>query len=53
MPHASPWPIVLAAALTVAFALLVVQKYAYASILLAVVGLALVAWHTREPQEHA
>jgi cytochrome c oxidase subunit I len=53
MPHASPWPLVLAAALTVAFALLVVQKYAYAAIMLVVVGLALVAWHTKEPQEHA
>jgi heme/copper-type cytochrome/quinol oxidase subunit 1 len=53
MPHSSPWPLVLAAALTVAFALLVVQKYAYAAIMLVVVGLALVAWHTKEPQEHA
>jgi heme/copper-type cytochrome/quinol oxidase subunit 1 len=53
MPHASPWPIVLAAALTVAFALLVVQKYLYAAIVLVVVGFTLFMWHTKEPQEHA
>jgi heme/copper-type cytochrome/quinol oxidase subunit 1 len=52
MPHASPWPIVLAAALTVAFALLVVQHYVYAAILLVVVGFALFMWHTKEPQEN-
>jgi cytochrome c oxidase subunit I len=53
MPHASPWPIVLAAALTVAFALLVVQKYLYAAIVLVVVGFTLFMWHMKEPQEHA
>ena len=51
MPHASPWPILLATALTLAFALLVVQHYMFAAILLAVVGLTLVGWHAKEPQE--
>jgi heme/copper-type cytochrome/quinol oxidase subunit 1 len=52
MPHASPWPILLATALTLAFVLLVVQKYLFAAILLVVVGLTLIGWHSKEPQEN-
>jgi cytochrome c oxidase subunit 1/cytochrome c oxidase subunit I+III len=52
MPHASPWPITLAACLSVMFTLLVVQKYVFASIFLVLVGLVLLAWHGQEPEEH-
>jgi cytochrome c oxidase subunit 1/cytochrome c oxidase subunit I+III len=48
MPHSSPWPIVLALCLSLMFALLVVQKYVYASIFLVLVGLTLVAWHSHD-----
>jgi len=51
MPHASPWPILLAATLTICFALLVVAKFMVAAIVLVVVGLTLVGWHMKEPQE--
>jgi cytochrome c oxidase subunit I+III len=51
MPHASPWPILLAFALSLAFGLLVIQKYMFAAIFLVVVGLTLVGWHAKEPQE--
>jgi cytochrome c oxidase subunit I+III len=51
MPHASPWPILLATTLTLAFALLVIEKFMFAAILLVVVGLTLVGWHAKEPQE--
>jgi hypothetical protein len=34
------------------FAVLVVQKYVVASIFLVVIGLILVAWHGKEPQQH-
>jgi cytochrome c oxidase subunit I+III len=51
MPHASPWPILLALCLSLMFALLVVQKYMFASIFLVLIGLTLVGWHGKEPQE--
>jgi len=50
MPHSSPWPIVLALCLSLMFTLLVVQKYMFAAIFLALIGLTLVAWHSKEPQ---
>jgi cytochrome c oxidase subunit I+III len=50
MPHSSPWPIVLAVCLSLMFTLLVVQKYMFAAIFLALVGLVLVAWHSKDPQ---
>src|SRR3954451_14273910 len=52
MPHSSPWPILLAFALSLMFAVLVVQKYVVASIFLVVIGLILVGWHSKEPQQH-
>src|SRR4051794_844430 len=52
MPHSSPWPILLAFALSLMFAVLVVQKYVIASIFLVVIGLILVGWHSKEPQQH-
>ena len=51
MPHGSPWPIVLALCLSLMFTLLVVQKYMFAAIFLVLIGLTLVAWHSKEPQE--
>jgi cytochrome c oxidase subunit 1/cytochrome c oxidase subunit I+III len=51
MPHASPWPILLALALSIAFALLVIAKFMFAGIFIVIVGLILVAWHSKEPQE--
>jgi heme/copper-type cytochrome/quinol oxidase subunit 1 len=53
MPHSSSWPILLATALTLSFALLVTQHYMFAGIFMAVVGLTLLGWHSKEPQEHA
>jgi cytochrome c oxidase subunit I+III len=52
MPHSSPWPILLAFALSLMFAVLVVQKYVVAAIFLIVIGFILVAWHSKEPQQH-
>ncbi|MES1246367.1 MAG: cbb3-type cytochrome c oxidase subunit I [Actinomycetota bacterium] len=49
LPHSSAWPILLATCLTLAAALLVVQHYMFASIFLALVGLTLVGWHSKEP----
>jgi cytochrome c oxidase subunit 1/cytochrome c oxidase subunit I+III len=51
MPHSSPWPILLAGALSLVFAVLVQQKYMLAGIFLVVVGLVLVGWHSKEPEE--
>jgi heme/copper-type cytochrome/quinol oxidase subunit 1 len=48
MPHSSPWPIVLATCLSLVFTLLVIEKYAFASIFLVLVGLTLVAWHAHD-----
>jgi len=51
MPHSSPWPIVLAFALSIAFTLLVTAKFLFAGIFFVVIALVLVAWHSKEPQE--
>jgi cytochrome c oxidase subunit 1/cytochrome c oxidase subunit I+III len=50
MPSHSPWPIVLAAALAVVFALLLVGHPLAAVPFAGVVALALFAWHLTEPQ---
>jgi heme/copper-type cytochrome/quinol oxidase subunit 3 len=44
-PHSSPWPIVLSLVLLGVFALLVIEKFMFAAILLVVAALVLVAWH--------
>jgi hypothetical protein len=51
MPHSSPWPILLAASLSVMFTLLIVQKFVYASIFAVLIGLTLLGWHGKEPQQ--
>jgi cytochrome c oxidase subunit 1/cytochrome c oxidase subunit I+III len=51
MPHESPWPIVLALAVSAVFAMLVLQKYGVAAVLAIVCVLALLGWHSKEPQE--
>ncbi|HET7572871.1 MAG TPA: cbb3-type cytochrome c oxidase subunit I [Gaiellaceae bacterium] len=50
MPHDSPWPIVLATALSLVFTTLVIHKYAVAGIMGVLVLLALLFWHQEEPQ---
>jgi hypothetical protein len=51
MPSDSPWPIVLAVALSGVFVMLLIQHYMIAAMFGGLVALALVAWHHREPQE--
>jgi cytochrome c oxidase subunit I+III len=51
MPSNSPWPIVLAAALSGAFAMLIGGHLTGMTVFLALVALALVAWHSGEPEE--
>ena len=51
MPSESPWPIVVALAVTLAFALLLTSHYVIAAVLLGVAVLGLAGWHT-EPSPH-
>jgi cytochrome c oxidase subunit I+III len=51
MPHESPWPIVLAACLSLVFAALVIGKFALAGIACVLCALALLGWHSVEPEE--
>ena len=51
MPSESPWPVSLAVAVTLAFALLLTSHYATAAILFAAGALVLAAWHWHEPEE--
>jgi cytochrome c oxidase subunit I+III len=51
MPHESPWPVVLAVAVSLVFAMLVIGKFGVAAVLAIPCALALVAWHWQEPQE--
>jgi cytochrome c oxidase subunit 1/cytochrome c oxidase subunit I+III len=51
MPSDSPWPIVLAIALSGVFVMLLIEHYVIAALFGALVMLALVAWHHKEPQE--
>jgi cytochrome c oxidase subunit I+III len=51
MPHDSPWPVVLAVAVSLVFAMLVIGKFGVAAVLAIPCALALVAWHWQEPQE--
>jgi uncharacterized membrane protein YccC len=51
LPHESPWPVVLALALSLVFAMLVLQKYGAAAIGGVLCLVVLAAWHWREPQE--
>ncbi len=51
MPHESPWPPVLALALSLVFLMLVIGRYGAAGIMGIFCLLALVGWHSTEPQE--
>jgi hypothetical protein len=51
MPHDSPWPILLALALSLVFVLLLVHLWLGAVFGLSAVALALLGWHGEEPQE--
>ena len=51
MPHGSPWPILLALTLTLVFSMLVIGKFGLAGIMGILSVLALVGWHSKEPEE--
>jgi cytochrome c oxidase subunit 1/cytochrome c oxidase subunit I+III len=51
MPDESPWPIVVAATVTVAFAFLLTSHWTTAAGFFALTTLALAGWHAREPDE--
>jgi cytochrome c oxidase subunit I+III len=51
MPHESPWPIVLALTISIVFAMLVLQKFGVAAVMSVFCALALLGWHSKEPQE--
>jgi cytochrome c oxidase subunit I+III len=51
MPHDSPWPIVLAFTLSLVFVMLLIHKYGIAGIMGILCLLALLGWHSKEPQE--
>jgi cytochrome c oxidase subunit 1/cytochrome c oxidase subunit I+III len=51
LPHESPWPIVLALTTSLVFAMLVLQKFGAAAVMAILCALALVGWHSQEPQE--
>jgi cytochrome c oxidase subunit I+III len=50
MPSDSPWPILLAAATTVLFAMVLLGHYAIAGVFAAVAAAVLLAWHGAEPK---
>jgi hypothetical protein len=51
LPQESPWPIVLALTTSLVFAMLVLQKFGAAAVMAILCALALVGWHSQEPQE--
>jgi cytochrome c oxidase subunit 1/cytochrome c oxidase subunit I+III len=51
MPSSSPWPPVLALALTGVFFMALLSQWIAAGVFLAAVAATLVAWHSKEPQE--
>jgi heme/copper-type cytochrome/quinol oxidase subunit 3 len=50
MPHESPWPVLLALALSLVFVMLLLQQYGAAGVMGAVCVLTLLGWHSNEPQ---
>src|SRR5205085_3600130 len=51
IPHESPWPIVLALAVSAVFVMLVLGRFGAAGIMGILCLLALVGWHSKEPQQ--
>jgi cytochrome c oxidase subunit I+III len=51
MPHESPWPVILALTVSLVFAMLVLQKFGVAAVMAVLAALALLGWHSKEPQE--
>jgi cytochrome c oxidase subunit I+III len=51
LPHESPWPVVLALALSLVFVMLLIGQYGVAGIMALLCLLALLGWHSKEPQE--
>jgi cytochrome c oxidase subunit 1/cytochrome c oxidase subunit I+III len=51
MPHDSPWPVLLALSLLLVFSMLVIGKYGVAGCMAIGCLLALLGWHSKEPQE--
>jgi cytochrome c oxidase subunit I len=49
MPGESPWPIVLAAAVTIVFVMLLTTHFVVAGVFVGVAALVLAAWHAGEP----
>jgi hypothetical protein len=51
MPSESGWPITLALAVAVVFIMLVTSHFVIAAVFAGIAGLALGAWHLKEPAE--
>jgi cytochrome c oxidase subunit I+III len=51
MPEESPWPILVALPVTIAFAFLLTSHWLVAAGFLALAALALAGWHSREPED--
>jgi len=51
MPSESPWPFLLALALTIFFTLFLVGHYLFAAVSTVLIGGALLGWHATEPHE--
>ena len=51
MPGESPWPLLLALALSLVFVSLLLSQYLVACAFLALCALTLLGWHSKEPQE--
>jgi cytochrome c oxidase subunit I+III len=51
MPHESPWPLALSISLALVFAMLVIEKYTVAAALSVFCLVALIGWHSKEPEE--
>jgi cytochrome c oxidase subunit 1/cytochrome c oxidase subunit I+III len=51
MPHGSPWPPLLALALSLVFTMLVIGKFGVAGVMAILCLLVLLGWHSREPHE--
>ncbi|MDX6386363.1 MAG: cytochrome c oxidase subunit [Gaiellaceae bacterium] len=49
MPSESPWPIVLAAAVTIVFVMLLTTHFVVAGVFVGIAALVLAAWHAGEP----